>query len=153
MLPGCEKLAYDLTDLDQVVLFQKEFVNSAWGYHHNGFFIDTTGAVRVYDLPDSWNFPDSRGYISRDELHENLQMASVSECTVDKNELLLYYNLLFKAQTGTLSEPEQRMFDAGIVLYTGYIYDERRARYRQVLLRQEGDWYLENRSRDAKRIY
>ena len=152
-LAGCEKTSNDLSDIDQLVLFQVDYINHAWGYRHSGFFVDSTGMVKSYDLPGSWNSPDSYGFIPESELHENLDKAIKGECSVDKDEILTNLNLLYKAQKGTITDPVNVAADAGTTSYYGYIYDPSGDRYKQILLRQNGDFEVKNTSREALKIY
>lgn len=153
LVTGCEKITNDLFDVDQLVLFQKEYINHAWGYQHSGIFIDTTGIVKSYNLPVSWNFPDQDGYISESKLNENFDKALKDECSVDKGEILRHFNLLYVAQIGTITDPVNVAADAGTTSYYGYIYEPARNRYKQILLRQNGDFEVKNTSREAQKIY
>jgi hypothetical protein len=52
-----------------------------------------------------------------------------------------------------MSDPEQQMYDAGIRTFSGYLYNAKDDTYREVLLKQTGDIYIENYSKEADRIY
>ena len=153
LLAGCEKTSNDLYDIDQLVLFQVDYINHAWGFQHSGFFVDSTGIVKSYDLPASWNYPDPDGLIAESELHDNLDKAIKDECSVDKVEIFRYLNMLDKAQSGTITDPVNVAADAGVTSYLGYIYDPARNRYKQILLRQNGDFEVTNTSKEASKIY
>ena len=150
LLPtGCEMI----NDLHPTALFEVQYINYAWGYQHSGSIIDAEGNVREFNLPDAWNFPDSEGYISEAGMEENLAQLGDKSCTVNKGDLLLYSDKLANAQKGKLTTPEHQMCDFGSLSYAGYIYEPGKNRYRYVLIRQTGDFYVENLSRDASEIY
>lgn len=148
-LAGCEKIK----DYDQEVLFQVEYYNFAWGTQHSGYLVDSSGSVIRFNLPEHWNLPDENGYISASEMHENLSQLEEISCRIEAGTLKENYNRLLKAQKGEITDPEQRMFDAGSTTYSGFIFEPAGKRYRQVILRQEGDMYIENKSGDALQLY
>jgi hypothetical protein len=149
ILAACEKF----TDQDQTALFEVQYINYAWGYQHSGFIIDASGDVREFDLPSGWNFPDNTGYISVADMEENLAQLGEKSCTVNKRDLVYYSDKLANAQKGMLTTPEHKMCDFGSLSYSGYLYEPAKNRYRYVLIRQTGDFYVENKSREASDIY
>lgn len=152
-LTGCEKEFYDLSDIRQEILFKSEFMNAAWGYHHNGILITKEGEIYGFNLPEGWNLPDEKGVISSSLLMENLVKADTLLGKVEPGDLINYLNKLYDVDPDNLSDPETQMYDAGVRTFSGYIYDEKTDKYREVLLRQTGDLYIENMSREAAKIY
>jgi hypothetical protein len=150
---GCEYHYNSLPDTKQLVLFQAEYINHAWGYSHEGYIIDSSGYVRRYKLPKNWHFADSTGYISQSEMNENLLQLDTVSSIVRKGLLLKYFSMVSAASEGKLSKPVNRMFDAGATRYSGYLYNSETGKYKQVLIRQEGDWSIENTSPEANEIY
>ena len=148
-LSACEKI----TDHDRTAIFEIQYINWAWGYQHSGLIIDASGDIREFDLPSTWNFPDSAGYISKAAMEENLAQLGEKSCTVNKRNLEYYSDKLANAQKGKLTTPEHQMCDFGSLSYSGYIYEPGKNRYRYVLIRQTGDFYVENKSREASDIY
>jgi hypothetical protein len=149
ILTACEII----NDLHPTALFEVQYINYAWGYQHSGSIIDASGDVREFDLPSVWNFPDSAGYISKADMEENLAQLGEKSCTVSKPDLLYYSDKLIHAQEGKLTTPEHQMCDFGSLSYAGYIYEPGHNRYRCVLIRQTGDFYVENKAREASDIY
>ncbi len=149
IVAGCEIN----NDLHPTALFEIQYINHAWGYQHSGSIIDASGDVREFDLPSVWNYPDSEGYISEADMEENLAQLGEITCTVSKRDLGYYSVKLANAQKGNLTTPEHQMCDFGSLSYAGYIYEPVRNRYRYVLIRQTGDFYVENKSREASDIY
>jgi len=148
-ITGCEMI----NDLHPTAIFEVQYINYAWGYQHSGLIIDAGGNVREFNLPAAWNFPDSEGFISEAAMEENLAQLGEKSCTVDNRDLLLYSDKLANAQKGKLTTPQHQMCDFGSLSYAGYIYEPGNHRYRYVLIRQTGDFYVENKSRDASDIY
>ena len=149
LLTGCEMI----NDLHPTAIFEVQYINYAWGYQHSGLIIDASGDVREFNLPAEWNYPDTAGYISKAAMEENLAQLGDKSCTVDKRDLQLYSDKLANAQKGKLTTPQHQMCDFGSLSYAGYIYEPGKNRYRYVLIRQTGDFYVENLSRDASEIY
>jgi hypothetical protein len=150
---GCEYQYNPLPGTKQLVLFQAEYINHAWGYNHNGFIIDSSGYVRYYKLPKNWHFADSTGYISKSEMNENILQLDTVSSLVRKSLLLKYFSMMNAASEGKLSKPVNRMADAGVTRYSGYLYNSETGKYLQVLIRQDGDWSIENNSPEANDIY
>jgi hypothetical protein len=148
-LTGCEII----NDLHPTAMFEVQYINYAWGYQHSGLIIDASGEVREFDLPSVWNYPDSAGYISEADMEENLAQLGEKLCTVSKRDLSNNSDKLANAQKGKLTVPEHQMCDFGSLSYSGYIYEPGKNRYKYVLIRKTGDFYVENVSRDASEIY
>ena len=153
LLTACEKEFYNISDIDQDVLLKIEYNNMAWGIQHRISLIEKTGSVRIYNLPESWNYPDTDGYITLSELNENLDRESEPACTLDTDDILKYFNKLYKVDPEDLTKPLNTANDAGITRFSGYILDNKSNKYREVLLWQTGDYTIENRSREAKQIF
>lgn len=153
LIIGCDKDDDILSETDQTILFQCEYVNYAWGYQHNGWIIDSAGNVRRFRKPEQWHFVDSLGLISSKDMHDNIQKTDSIILKIDKQTLLYYFEKLKDASKGKLSEPRQEMFDAGIAQFSGYLYQEDSKKFKQVILRQIGDMAFENRSAEANKIY
>lgn len=148
-----ENIDTDFNEINQEVLFQFEFVNHAWGYHHRGWLIDSSGNVYCYDAPENWNFGDSEGIITESEMSSNLQATS-SVCTNVSTEVLLSrFQLIDGASKGELSDPVNEMYDAGVSAYFGFVYDPDKQVYTRVLLKQTGDFAISNTSREAILLY
>ena len=152
-LMACEKKNDLFPNSNQLILFQAEYVNYAWGYNHNGFLLDSSGNVRPYKLPKNWHFPDSEGNISQADMNENIMKLDSVSFTIKKDLLLKYFNMLKGASEGKLSKPVNTMFDFGELTYSGFLYDSETGKYKQVLIRKEGDWTTENNSPEANDIY
>jgi hypothetical protein len=153
LMTDCERNSISYPDPDQFVLFQAEYVNSAWGFSHNGFIIDSSGSVRRFNLPENWHVADADGYISIADMNENIRQLGNVSLIIDKDLLLQYFSKLKGASEGILSKPVNTMFDFGEITYSGYLFEPDNERYRQVLIRKDGDWTTENKSDEAEEIY
>jgi hypothetical protein len=138
---------------NQLVLFQVEYTNHAWGYSHCGIIIDSSGSAGYFNLPEIWHSPDSTGYISESGMNENIQQLDTTFYLPDRNTLLKYFNMVGNAAEGELSDPFHTAYDAGEVIYSGFLYEPGSRRYKQIFLRQEGDWSRVNNATEAKQIY
>ena len=149
---SCKK-EYNLPLLNQEVLFQIEYTNRAWGYQHRGLMIDSTGMVWNYNLPKDWKFVDPDGFISYEDMKANFSKLEMTSMTINNNTLRKYSSKLTRAAYGELSEPKTEMFDAGSTSYSGFIYNPETKKYKEVLIKQMGDVYIENKSAEAREIY
>ena len=149
LLSGCEKIY----DYETTTVFMVEYSNYAWGIQHSGTMIDSTGKVLTFNLPTTWNRPDEMGFISLADMQENLTQMGEISCTVSRNDFAKYSSKLMQAKNGILSDPKNEMFDFGTVQYSGFLFDPDNSRYKKILIRQTGDWAIENSSREAKELY
>jgi hypothetical protein len=153
IITGCKKENNAIPALKQEVLFQIDYINYAWGYDHHGLLIDSSGNVRTYRLPNNWHFEDADGTISASDMHENLQQIDTVSFKIDKDSLIANFRKLPYAAMGAITEPKMVMVDAGSTQYSGYIYNANLKQYKQILLKQEGDVLIENKSSEANEIY
>jgi len=153
LLTGCEKEDPFNQQLSQQVLFQIEYVNYAWGYQHSGIIIDSTGNVGYFKFPENWNSPDKLGFITESEMNENLKQLRDINYSVRRDTLLNYFRMVETASKGELTDPYNRMFDAGTTVYSGYLYYPTIKKYKQVLIKQWGDWSIDNQSPEAGEIF
>lgn len=149
LFAGCE----EFPDHSPDVIFISHYINYAWGYHNSGFVIDSEGNVSAFNMPASWNYPDSDGYLSAAEMEQNLNQLEEPYCKVSKYDLVYYATKLEKARQGKITKPEHQMCDAGSTSVAGYVYESGTGRYKYVFIRQTGDFYSENTSREADVIY
>jgi len=149
LLMGCEKIK----EYNQEVLFKVEYINYAWDFQHHGKIIDLYGNVINFNVSTTWHFPDEDGYISLSDMNENIDQLGDIVCTVDKGILADNFNKLLKAKDGELTDPEHGMSDAGVTTYSGFLYYSRKKRYKEILIRRTGDYYIENKSKEAGEIY
>jgi hypothetical protein len=144
--------------IDQLVLFQHEYVNYAWGYQNRGWFIDRDGFMKSYRVMQGDNChrvetsgPDS-GYISKEALDSNYYRAHKVIYRVSRNELLERYRLILGAAGGEYTDRVQTAFDAGGVGFYAYQWDSGKGMFRQVPLSLSGDFSMQNTSSEAIKL-
>jgi hypothetical protein len=140
----------------QKILFECFYINFAWGYNHQGFFIDNEGRIMDYSQYGNyndtiWNFPDNQGNISEQALMENLQKTTIRDILIDTNILKKYADKIYLVTNNDFTE-YHASYDAGSIVYVCYRYDENTRIYEQVLLSQEGDWVKINNNEYALQI-
>lgn len=148
LLTNCEKNNNDINTSwnNQRIFFQYEYINFAWGRQHSGWLIDSSGYVYCYDKPDNWYYEDSSGFINVTDMDSNI-LSTDSICfKIDKKVLYDKINLIHDASKGKISEPIHEKYDAGSVVYYGFIYYQDIKAYKKVLLKQIGDYRIENGS-------
>lgn len=139
--------------MNQKILFQFEYINFAWGYQHHGWIIDSSGNIHCYNLPDNWYFADPEGYISAAEMDSNLMYTDSICYILDKKELADKFGLIEAAAKGPLSEPKHTACDMGARFFKGFIYNSDEETYKEILLKQKGDFSIDNHSQAAEDLY
>ena len=129
-----------------------EYTNWAWGYQHNGWVIDMQGRVMSFDLPVKWNKVDSLGYISKENLLENITNCDSKIEDVSNNNLIKYSTLINKAINGNISTKINTANDAGQTSYICYQFDTDLGLYKKIILKEQGDFSFHNESQEAKKI-
>jgi hypothetical protein len=148
LFSGCRK---GFITANQEIWFQVEYVNYAWGYQHDGFLIDMSGNVLVYDNPGSWNFPDENMNLTEQEMEENLKLCSPSGLKIPEAELARYSSYIPNIAASKLTSPKQTAADAGSISFICYQINGDNI-YKGNLVRQEGDWTRENLNFYSKRV-
>lgn len=136
----------------QPVLFEYEYVNHAWVYTHFGWMIDSNGQIKGYSQPKSWNFTDEDGYISKDDLKENLMNTDTTYGSVNKDKMLKYFDDRFELLYGRVDTADTYMADAGVSLLAIYVWDADKEMYNKKTLATKGDIQLTNKNIKAKPI-
>lgn len=149
LLTTCKKFTLER---HEIVFFEVEQANYAWGKTHNGFFIDNMGTTRTYNLPQKWNYPNNNNEISDTALESNLSKTTKGRQVVKKTELAKRVKQLESASNGEISKRVNVSYDAGGIGYYGYLYDDSRKVYKRILLKEEGDVSCENTSNEAKTL-
>ena len=155
LLLSCEEqdIKNNYPNAQQLILFQVEYINYAWGFSHSGFLIDSSGVVATFNFPENWHYPDSTGYISVADMQDNILQLDTLTFTVDKNELLKSFSMLENISKGTLIEPPYFAYDAGTTDYSGFLFDPDKNQYKHVLIKRVGDCPLENDSPEAEEVF
>lgn len=142
---------YDL--LNQKILFQYEYINHAWGYQQQGWIIDSAGDVHCYKSPENWHHCDSLGFIDESLLESNLLQTDSVCFTVDKIKLATMLLLIEEASKGEILEPKQMRYDSGSQAYKAYMLNIVTNKYESVLIKETGDFLIENKSQAAEELY
>jgi len=128
----------------QTILFEYEYINYAFNYHHYGFLIDNEGNVFTYSNPEGWNFPDRELRISDNQIAENLAMCTPSGIKVPGSELQKYSNHIKNIASSRVTALKNAADDAGSSEYICYQYSESSGMYKGTIIKMEGDFTCEN---------
>jgi hypothetical protein len=155
LLMSCEKQKGNekFPNAHQLILFQIEYINHAWGFSHNGFLIDSSGVVTSFKYPHNWNYPDSTGYMGESAMEDNINQLDTISFTINKSEMLKYFDKLEKISDGELIVPAYRAYDAGKTDFSGFIYDSNKKQYKHVLIKRVGDFPIDNNSPEAEEVF
>jgi hypothetical protein len=154
-LMSCKKQEVNDTfpNAHQLILFQVEYINYAWGFSHSGFLIDSSGIVTTFKYPKNWHHADSTGYISVSDMENNIRQLDTITFTISKNELLKNFSMLEKISKGKLIKPPYRAFDAGTTDFSGFLFDSNKQQYKHILIKRVGDCPIENNSPEAEEVF
>lgn len=149
-MAGCKK--NNVISKKQEILFQFEYINYAWGYHHMGFIIENNGNILTYDNPENWNFPDNDIVISAAQVDENLSKCKVSDIKVSGDELRKYSNYIKNIASSKVTALKNVAADAGSTQYICFQFSEDNLSYRGTLIKMEGDFTCENLNFYSKKV-
>ncbi|TAL75457.1 MAG: hypothetical protein EPN88_03350 [Bacteroidetes bacterium] len=150
VIAGCKK-NYTVSN-KQVILFQFEYINYAWGYQHNGFFIDTEGNVLKYSNPENWNFPDNDLSLSESQVAENLAKCVQTSKKISKGELRKYTDHIDNIASSKVTALKNVAADAGSSEFICYQFSENTGIYKGHLIKMEGDFTCENLNFYSKKV-
>ncbi|MDR1983581.1 MAG: hypothetical protein LBQ28_01980 [Prevotellaceae bacterium] len=141
----------------QDIIFERYYINYAWGYSHSGFMIDKNGLIHVYSQHEiiysnnNWNFPDDNGYITEENMKENLENTTIAKACINITELHKYAELIALVKENDYSEQQQGA-DMGAVVNICYLYNDKTHTYKHIVLSAHGDWTRINNNPVAKII-
>ena len=133
----------------QLILFQYDYYNSAWGLQHNGFLIDNKGNVLTYDNPEGWNHQDK---LTEEQLIENIQKCRISSSKVPAEDLHKYKNYIHNISSSKITAKRNVSYDAGTSRFICYQYSESTGTYVGYLIKMEGDYTSENLNFYSKKV-
>jgi len=135
------------------VLFEVEYINFAWARTWNGFVVDADGKVYAWDLSDTDRVPAQDDDFSASVLEEKYAHHRRLVKAVSPLEAASMYARVGEAIAGTLTPPQGRCADAGIIRYSALLYEPAFGSYRRILLHQSGDVARTNTSPAAREIH
>ena len=150
-IQGCKK--NNIISEKQLILFQVEYINYAWGYQHNGIIIDNEGNVLTYKNPQNWNFPDKDFNITESQVSENIRNCEYSAKRIPNVEILKYANYIKNISSSKVTALKNVAADAGSLEYICYQFSEKTGNYKGYLIKMEGDFTCENLNFFCKRVY
>ena len=149
-ITGCKK-NYVISEKQQI-LFQLDYINYAWGYHHSGYIIDNFGNVMTYNNPENWIFPDKDFGISANQVSENLSKCRQSGKKISKEELQKYTNYIKNIASSKVTALKNVAADAGSSEFICYQFSESSLTYKGSLIKMEGDFTRENLNFHSKKV-
>ena len=155
-LVGLISCKEEIPVLNQKIYFEKHYVNMAWIPQSSGFLIDSTGNVRAFkwvEVSHVWYDPDSTGTISNANMDKNISYCQTISTHINPDTLKVFIDKIYQASKGKISEPKLVMADAGTTTYSAFIFDKKTNRYKQVLLKTDGDISTTNSSPESEQIY
>jgi hypothetical protein len=147
---GCKK--NNVISDKQHVLFQYDYVNFAWGYVHEGFYIDDDGNVLTYENPDNWNYNSKDYNLTEGQLAENLSRCRKSGIQISKDELAKYSAHIKNIASSKVTALKSVGADAGTSVFICYEFSEESGIYKGFLIKMEGDNTCENLNFYSKKV-
>lgn len=131
------------------IVFGYHQTSFSWGPVQRGWYLNDQGQVSCYQLTgrraEEWKNPDERGYISKEDLLHNYQLTTGGTFAITPTivqEKIAVLKLL--ARSSTLSDPVQQYYDAGDVVYAGYLWNSQTKQYQRIILARRGDFCQDN---------
>jgi hypothetical protein len=149
-ISGCKK--NNVINDKQVILFQIDYLNYAWGYQHSGFIIDNHGDIFTYMNPENWNFPDKDFSLTGNQVMENLQRCLYSGKKIPQEELIKYAGYIKNLSSSKVTALKNVAADAGSLEYICYQFSEKTGGYKGYLIKMEGDFTCQNLNFYSKRV-
>ena len=137
----------------QRFLCERSYTNFAWGYQHNGIFVDREGHVYRFDVPRTRlkDQPTGPAYTEA-ELETKYGPSPTLLRTVPREDLLEMIRLIPSAARGTYSARTSAGADRGALVSACYVFDPDTGLYRDVELDVKGDWEYRNLSPEAQKL-
>lgn len=136
----------------QILFFQYDHVNHAWGNQHHGFAIDNEGNILTYNNPGDWNFPDNDLVISDADIEENLTKCAPAGIKVEEDELEKFATYIRHIAMSKVTAPRNVAADAGKTEFICYVYSSNTGLYKGYLIKMEGDFTAENLNFYSKKV-
>ena len=150
IMTGCKK-NNTLNDR-QIIFFQFDYINYAWGYQHNGYIIDREGNILTYTNPEKWNFPDDDFNLNEQQVAENISYCLKSSKKISKEELQRYALHIKNIASSKVTAPKNVSADAGSYEFICFQYSEYSGTYKGYIMKTEGDFTSENLNFFSKKI-
>ena len=149
-LAGCaDPFGPDLTP--GTLLFEVEYVNHAWGFTWEGYYVDAEGVVWSYSLGQPWAHAGQEAWTGA-ELVEKYGQGRTLARVLSAAEVAERYAAVGAAAAGPLGALQGRCADAGTIRFSALVYDPSTERYRRVLLYQAGDVAQANHAAAAEAL-
>ncbi len=147
---GCKK-GY-IQNGKQHILFQYDYINYAWGYIHEGFYVDDEGKVLFYSNPENWNFHSQDYSISEKQIDDNLSKCTLSDTKIDKEDLAKFSSYIDNIASSKITAKKSVGADAGTSVCICYTYNSQGGIYNGTLIKMEGDYTCENLNFYSKKV-
>jgi hypothetical protein len=136
----------------QAILFQVDYVNYAWGYSHNGFFIDNEGNILVYKNPQNWIFPDKDFVLSSSQVAANVECCKKTGEKISHEELIKFAGYIKNISSSKVTAKKNVAADAGSLQFICYMFTESSGIYKGSIIKMEGDFTCENLNFYTKKV-
>jgi hypothetical protein len=150
LFSGCKKSF--VTEEEQLILFQREYINYAWGYQHQGYLIDNQGNILTYTNPETWNFPDKDQLLNENQIMENLGQCMETGSKISEHDLNKYSGYIRNISSSKVTARKNVAADAGSLLFVCYQYSPSTGMYKAFIIREEGDFTCENLNFYTKKV-
>jgi len=134
--------------IEQKIVFVQQFTNFSDTYTNRGYFIDNEGNKVTYDLSS-----EDKKYADIKELLAYLEKLQYdkSESKISQEDLLKYYDLLYKIDPNYKLDEKSYGADKGSNALYGIVYDSNKSP-KIVLIDETGDWVKKNTDSNAIKI-
>lgn len=143
-----EKKVNKVEDIKQKIVFIQQYTNFASNPTNKGYFIDNKGNKVSFDLES-----EAKEYANINKLFSYLEKMDYEtpKPTISQNDLIKYYNLLYKIDLNYKVEEKSYGADQGSDKLYGVRYDSNNSET-IILINETGDWVRNNTDKNAVKI-
>ena len=127
------------------ILFAKYYINWAWGFDFKGITVDSAGQVQAFVYDDTTRMPDfDRAALTAEQLNVLYQPGRKLVTTVAADKLQQMVELIPHAAVGSMSERVNEGNDMGTEAWVAYQMDSQTGLFKEIDLKDKGDWSSHN---------
>jgi|APLak6261658528_1056013.scaffolds.fasta_scaffold27234_1 hypothetical protein len=132
------------------IIFDCYYLNFAWGYQLNGFYINKDGEIFQYNREnnDRWITKDEK--LTEQVLYDKYKNKQLVG-KIELHDLENKKRLINKAALGKLSK-KHTAYDAGERSCVTYLFNPKTERYTEIMLGSSGDFEQINSSNEAQKL-
>jgi len=154
-LSGCDLAIRNPSSVNESFWkFEYEYTNQAWGYILHGAVIDDNGDIYSYTYEGTSDRfePADPDYLTDVEIVDKFSHSPAFFMNIPKDVVAQMDSLAASGSMGNHTNPVQVGNDMGTYRRNYYFYDSNKDKYHRIILKEWGDWEMENTSPVAQTL-